>query len=119
MVQDNLTTRIEDRDGVQVVHVSGPLGFDSYYRFKEFMDPLMEAPGGRVVLDCGDLGYVNSKGFVLLARYQRLAGQTGSFFGIAALNSRLAREVALLGLGRLVKTYATVEEAVAAAGGGR
>ena len=119
MVQDNLTAQTENRNGVLVVHVSGPLGFDSYYRFKELMDPLMEAPGVRIVLDAENLGYVNSKGFVLLARYQRTAGQQGSFFGIAALSSRLVKEVALLGLDRLVKTYATVEEAVAAAESGR
>ena len=119
MVQDNLTTQLENRNGVQVVRVSGPLGFDSYYRFKEFMDPMVETPGVRIVLDGEKLGYVNSKGFVLLARYQRIAAQQGSFFGIAALNSRLVKEVALLGLDRLVKTYATVEEAVAAAGEGR
>ncbi len=86
-----LTTQIENRDGVQVVHVSGPLDSMTHDGFKDLMDPLVNQPRIRLVLDCEHLSYVNSKGLALLGRYQRIALQNLSFLGIAALNRRITR----------------------------
>ena len=119
MSNAGLSTQIEEREGIRVIHVTGPLDSETHDSLKELLDPLVKQAHVRIVLDCERLSYVNSKGLMLLARYHRTAVQNLSFFGIAALNSRLVKEVALLGLDRLVKTYATVEEAVAAAGEGR
>ena len=110
-----LTTQIENRDGVQVIHVSGPLDSMTHDGFKDLLDPLVSQPRIRIVLDCERLSYVNSKGLALLGRYQRVTIQNLSFLGIAALNRRITKTIELLGMGKLVRLYPTVEEALRAA----
>lgn len=115
MNQTVLTVDMEDRDDVRIIHLGGMLGYDAYFQLKEILDPLVVAGGPRIVLDCDNLDYINSKGLMLLARCQRLAESNNSFFGIAGLNSRIIRAVEILGMGKLVKLYATTEDALAAA----
>ena len=67
------------------------------------------------MLDCEKLTYVNSTGLALLGRYQRISSQNLAFLGIAGLNKRLVKTIDVLGLGKLVKLYPTVEEALKAA----
>ena len=107
-----LTTQIENRDGIQLVHVSGPLDSMTHDQFKNLLDPMVSQPHVRIVLDCENLSYVNSKGLALLGRYQRITIQNLSFLGIAALNRRITKTIELLGMSKLVKLYPTVEEAV-------
>ena len=111
----NLTTEFEDRDGIRLIHVSGPLDSMTYDSFKDVLDPLVSQPHFRVVLDCEKLTYINSRGIMLLARYQRATGQSVSFFGVAALNPRITRAIELLGMSKLVILYPTVEVAIRAA----
>ena len=110
-----LTTQIENRDGIQLVHVSGPLDSMTHEQFKSLLDPMVNTPGVRIVLDCEHLSYVNSKGLALLGRYQRIAIQTLSFFGIAGLNRRITKTIELLCMGKLVRLYPSVDEAMQAA----
>jgi len=110
-----LTTQIENRDGIQLVHISGPLDSMTHDRFRDLLDPMVNQSRVRIVLDCEHLTYVNSKGLALLGRYQRLTLQNLSFLGIAALNRRITKTIELLGMSKLVKLYPTVEEAMQAA----
>ncbi len=109
-----LTTNIEDLDGVRLIHVAGPLDSMTHSQFKDLLDPMVNQEHVRIVLDCAELSYVNSTGLTLLARYHRNALQNLSFFGIAALNPRILKAIELLGMGTLVKPYATVAEALLA-----
>ncbi len=110
-----LTTQIENRDGIHLVHVLGALDSLVFEQFKEMMDPLINHAHVRIVLDCEKLTYVNSTGLALLGRYQRISSQNLAFLGIAGLNKRLVKTIDVLGLGKLVKLYPTVEEALKAA----
>ena len=110
-----LTLQIEIRDGIQLVHVSGALDSMEHSQFKDMLDPMVNQPHVRIVLDCEKLTYVNSKGLALLGRYQRISSRNLSFLGIAGLNKRLVKTIEVLGMGKLVKLYATVEEAMQAA----
>ncbi len=115
MAEAVLTTQIENRDGIQLVHVSGPLDSMTHDQFKDLLDPMVNQANVRLVLDCENLTYVNSKGLALLGRYQRVTIQNLSFMGIAALNRRITKTIELLGMSKLVKLYPTVEEAMQAA----
>lgn len=115
MAEAVLTTQIENRDGIQLIHVSGPLDSMTHDGFKDLLDPMVNQPKVRIVLDCEHLSYVNSKGLALLGRYQRVTLQNLSFMGIASLNRRITKTIELLGMGKLVKLYPTVEEAIQAA----
>lgn len=115
MAEAVLTTQIENRNGIQLIHVSGPLDSMTHDQFKDLLDPLVNQSRVRIVLDCEHLSYVNSKGLALLGRYQRITIQNISFLGIAALNRRISKTIELLGMSKLVKLYPTVEEAMKAA----
>ena len=115
MAEAILNTESEDRDGIRLIHVSGPLDSMTHESFKGKLDPMLKEPRFRIVLDCERLTYLNSTGIMLLARYQRTAGQSLSFFGVAALNPRILKSIDLLGMGKLVKLYPTVAEAMQAA----
>jgi anti-anti-sigma factor len=84
-------------------------------QFKNLLDPMVKPPRVRIVLDCEKLTYVNSRGIMLLAHYQRATGQNLSFFGVAALSTRITKAIELLGMSKLVRLYPTVEEALKAA----
>ena len=110
-----LTTQIENREGIHLVHVLGALDSMVFEQFKEMMDPMVNHAHGRIVLNCEKLTYVNSTGLALLGRYQRICSQNLSFLGIAGLNKRLVKTIEMLGMGKVVKLYPTVEEALKAA----
>ena len=112
MSQANLEFEIEDRDGVRLIHVSGPLDSMTYDQFKRFMDPLVVQSRVRIVLDCQNLTYVNSRGLTLLVHYERTTKLGFSFFGVAALRPRILKGIELLGLDKVVKWYPTLEEAL-------
>lgn len=105
----------EDRDGVRLIHVSGPLDSMTHDQFKDYMDPLATQPRTRIVLDCENLSYVNSRGITLLARYQRAMASNLSFLGIAGLNARIFKAIELLGMSKLVRLYPSVDEALKSA----
>jgi len=107
-----LTTEMEETEGVRLIHVSGPLDSVTHDSFRDFLDPLVSQAHARIVLDCRNLTYVNSRGLALLLHYHRAAERDLSFFGIAALNSRIRKAIDLLGMGHLVTAYPTVEEAM-------
>jgi len=106
---------VEEHGDVQIIHLKGMLGYDAYPQLKELLDSLVIADGPRLILNCTRLDYVNSKGLMLLARCQRMAEANNSFFGIASLNSRIIRAVEILGMGKLVKLFPTMDDALAAA----
>ena len=115
MAEAVLTIQLENTNGVQLIHVSGPLDSVTHDQFRSQLDPLVNESGVRLVLDCTNLTYVNSKGLALLGRYQQITMKNLSFFGVAGLNKRIMKTIELLGLSRIVKIYPTVEEAVEAA----
>ena len=112
MSQANLDFEIEDRDGIRLIHVSGPLDSVTHDQFKQFMDAQLRQARIRIVLDCQNLTYVNSRGVTLLMHYQRTSKLDLSFLGIAALRPRILRNIELLGLDKLVTWYPTIEQAL-------
>ena len=110
-----LTTEVEERDGIHLVHVTGPLDSVTHDQFRDFLEPLIAKPRARIVLDCENLTYVNSRGIMLLARTQRAMSSSLAFFGVAALHARILKAIDLLGMGKLLHLYPTVAEGLAAA----
>ena len=112
MAKGTLDFEIEDRDGIRLIHVSGPLDSATYDQCKAYLDPIISESHVRIVLDCQNLTYVNSRGVTLLMHYQRTAQQGFSFFGIAALRPHTLKSIELLGLGKLLRWYPTLENAL-------
>ena len=118
MVGERLNLNSEDCGGVQLIHVSGSWDAATHEQFRNLLEPLLEQPRLRLVLDCANLTYMNSTGLLLLARGQRVTSQNGAFLGIAALNRRITRAIELLGMDKKMRLYSTVEEALQAAAAG-
>ena len=112
MAEATLNFDVEDRNGIRLIHVSGPLDSVTHDQFKQFMDSELRHARIRVVLDCQNLTYVNSRGVTLLMHYQRTTKLDLSFLGIAALRPRILRNIELLGLDKLVTWYPTIEQAL-------
>ena len=115
MTAASLKIETEDRNGIQVLHVSGPLDSITHDDFQRQVDALMIKTPFRLVMDCESITYVNSRGLALLAHYQRSSAKTLSFFGLAGLNPRIGKAIEMLGMTKLIKVYPTLEEALAVA----
>ena len=57
---------VEKVESVTVVHVAGPVDSAHVELFKAELTPLCAVPGARVLLDCGQLTYLNSSSIGLL-----------------------------------------------------
>ncbi len=112
MTAASLKMEIEDRMGIHLIQVSGPLDSITYDDFKNQMDALMSKTQVRIVMNCENITYVNSRGLALLAHYQRASAKDLSFFGLAGLNPRITKAVEMLGMSKLIKIYPTLNEAM-------
>lgn len=112
MARAKLNIEVEDSNGIRVIHLSGPLDSQTYDEFKEFMNPIISQSRVRIVLDCQNLTYVNSRAWTLLIHYQRSVKTGLSFFGIAALRPRILKGIELLRLDKLMQWYPTIDDAM-------
>jgi len=103
---------VEEKDGIYLIHVSGPLDSVTYSEFKAYLDPIVYESRTKVVLDCRKLTYVNSHGVTLMMHYQKAAKVVFSFFGVAALRPYILKGVERLGLSDSLKWYPTLENAL-------
>ena len=71
-------------------------------------------PGARVLLDCGQLTYLNSTSIGLLMKFHRGLVVSRGRLALCALNSKLARTLELLQIGKSLQLYPTRAEALAA-----
>lgn len=102
----------EDRQGVHVVRISGPLDSMTFSQFRAYMDPLVDQANKRILLDCADLTYLNSRGVALLLHYQRSCNLKLTFFGITEVPPRIAKGVEMLGLRKMLSWYPSLETAM-------
>ena len=112
MAAAKLTIETEEVNGVKVVRVAGPLDSATFDQFRDYIEPLVTQRGARIVLDCRNLMYVNSRGVTLLMHFQRMATTTLSYFGVAAFRPHTVKSIEMLGLGSKLKWFPTVEEAL-------
>ena len=112
MAKATLSFEVEDRGGIRVIHMTGPLDSATYDQCNDYLEPLIQESRSRIVLNCQNLTYVNSRGVTLLMHCQRTATLGLSFFGVAALRPHTLKSIELLGLGKMLKWYPTLETAM-------
>lgn len=110
--EQRLKFEIEGHQGIQLIHVHGPLDSMTYDHFRKFMDAIIRESRVRVVLDCRNLTYINSRGLSLLGHYQRMAPMGFSYFGVAGFSPRICKGIHRLRLENLVSWFPTLEEAL-------
>jgi anti-anti-sigma factor len=113
MAESTLRITTEAVGNVTVVVLDGPVDSATHDIFRQTLDPLFLKPAPFVLLDCTNLTYINSKGLAVLAKYHRSAFANLGWLAVCAVNRKVVRTMDLLGLGRVLKFYATREEALA------
>jgi len=103
----------EDAAGVQVVRIKGPVDSATFDEFKRALMDATKGSASKVLLDCADLTYMNSKAFGLLAQYHRICLQSLGQLALCALNRKIVKTMDLLGLGQMLKIYETRVDALA------
>jgi anti-anti-sigma factor len=114
MAKSTLDIEIAADDQVTVVVLDGPVDSATIPDFKKALDPIFRQKEAKVLLDCTSLTYMNSKAIGLLAKYRRECYIGGGRMALCHLNKKLVRTMDLLGLGSMLKTYESREEAMQA-----
>ena len=109
-----LDVLVSQEGGIQVVTILGPVDSDTLPGFKAKLDPICEAPGATVLLDCEGLTYLNSRSIGRLRKYPRNLLPTRGRLVLCQLNEKLMRTLERLEISKAVSFYATLEEARAA-----
>lgn len=99
---------------ITLVVAIGPVDSATLDQFREKMDPVCNRPGAKVLLDCRQLTYLNSRSIGLLMKYHRTLMVGRGRLALCSLNSKLVRTLELLQLGKALAIHPTREEALAA-----
>lgn len=71
----------------------------------------------KLILDCGQLGYISSMGLGMLVRVNSRMKKLGGDVRLAAVQSAVSNVLTVVGLNRIFQIYPNVDDAVAAHGG--
>jgi anti-sigma B factor antagonist len=116
---------IHDNHGVTVVEVSGQMDAGNSTQLGEELDHLLTEGSRKLVIDLGQVGFMNSSGLATLVRYYQLARSNCGDISLAALQPpvrqafQLSRLDRVLGLqpdvARAVQRFTSPEQAPSAA----
>ena len=112
---DSLTARWErTRDRTLIIHLSGEIDYVTAGLLHELATSAIEATGlCRVVLDMAGVSLCDSSGLAVLVALWKTARQRGGALTLARVPAICLRPLAIMGLDRVLGTWATVREATA------
>lgn len=105
--------RLEQRDGVTVLHVTGDIDVSHTLVLRDALGGALDVDAPRVVLDLSGVGFVDSAGIGLFVTAHRRAEQQGGRFVLAGAGEAVGHVLALTRTDRLLTVLPTVDEAVA------
>lgn len=104
-----------DVDGdVLILKADGGVDSSNAESFVEKLGTLVDSGARKVILDGTRLHYISSYGIAVLVRVHKKLSERGGDVKLAALDSRVARLIALVGLESVFAIYPTVDDARAA-----
>ena len=104
-----------DVDGdVLILKADGGLDSSNAESFVEKLGTLVDSGARKVILDGTRLNYISSYGIAVLVRVHKKLSERGGDVKLAALDSRVARLISLVGLESVFAIYPTVDDARAA-----
>ncbi len=114
MGRSEFNVYVSQEDGITVASLLGPVDSQNIETFRQKLSAVCGKPGVKVVVDCAELTYLNSRGIGLLVSWHKGLLFTRGALAICNLNPRFVRTLELLNLGKGLPVYPTREEAVAA-----
>ena len=101
-------------DGRAVLRLAGELDLASCGQLRDALNAQLLQGRTQLVLDMGDLEFIDSSGLSVLVEYSKKAICAGGQLALAALRPKPARIIKITSLDRVIPIYATTAEAVAA-----
>ena len=98
-------------DGVAVIHCSGRLNMTEAPRLKQMVDTVVADDAPRIVVDLTGTPFVDSSGLGALIGGLKSARQAGGDLRIAGAGEQVLAVLGLTNLDRILRPYATVEDA--------
>ena len=102
--------RDTDRD-VLILSADGGIDSMSAEELISELGKLVDAGARKLIVDCSRLGFISSYGIAVLVRLHKKLAERGGDVKLAALESRVARLIALVGLERVFPIYPNVDDA--------
>ncbi|NCC51413.1 MAG: anti-sigma factor antagonist [Spartobacteria bacterium] len=113
MSKETLEIHEEKHGDVLLLRVSGPVDSATVNQFKSTLTPVFKTKGARIVIDAGDLSYMNSNAIGLLMMFRRQLYINGGRLALAGVSARITKTLETMKANNL-KMYDTVNEALAA-----
>lgn len=104
---------VSQRDGVAVVTASGELDVHTAPALKERLDALSTVPSPSLVVDLGEVGFIDSTGLGVLVSTLKHVREGGGSLDVVVSSPRVLRVFALTGLDVVIPLHATLDEALA------
>jgi len=104
----------QEHGRVTVLGPRGRLEMASAPAFREQVKQLVESGVTRLVVDLGEVSFVDSSGLGAVIGGLKLARQAGGDLRVARANQQVLLVLDLTSLNRVLRPYSTVEEAVGA-----
>lgn len=114
MTPTQLDITIEEQEGITVAHVKGPIDSATMDHFHKTFGALFRARNAKVVMDCTDLTYINSRGMGWLMEYHRQVTLGKGRLVLANPLPMILFSFQRLKLTDVIKTYPSVADALAA-----
>ena len=100
--------------GIAVLRVSGDVDVSHALVLRGVLGDLLADPAPRVLIDCGDVGFVDSAGVGLLVTGHRRAQEAGGHLHLAGVQPTVAHILQLTRADRLLTVHADVEAGITA-----
>lgn len=105
--------RSEPVDGAVVLAAAGRLNLTSAGHLRRTVDEAVGEGRARVVVDLGEVAFIDSSGLGALVGGLKAARQAGGDLRIAAAGEQVRTVLGLTNLDRVLRPYDTVEDALA------
>jgi anti-sigma B factor antagonist len=102
----------QEHERVTVVAPKGRLDMASASTFRERVKQLVESGSTQLVIDLGEVNFVDSSGLGAIIGGLKVARQAGGDLRIAHANQQVLLVLDLTSLNRVLQPYGTVEEAL-------
>ncbi len=102
----------QGREGVLIVRVSGEIDSTTSERFREQLVGFIGDTTRHLIVDFGDVTYINSSGLgALVAAYKRVRSSDGSL-KLCRVRGTIAAVMSLIRLDKMVEIYESEERAL-------
>jgi anti-anti-sigma factor len=105
------STETTKRPGAVVMKLTGPLTLQNIF---EFQNELATNKPPMMIFDLSDVPYMDSAGIGVLINYYVSAERNGRKMALAGVNERVDALLVLTKVQKLLRSFSTVDEAVAA-----